>query len=317
MKNRINKLWSLMALVGLGLVASCGSEDDETPAPAAPTLTVNASGGTGSGTDITAEPGDEITFSWDASTPGGFNVLRVTGLTPVYEQTRNDLGLDAGATSASASFSVPVTADLVGSVVTLDFLLVDDGNLQDAETWTITVESPSARAYTAVLLSAPLGDLSATSFFSSSTGMTYSPTDVTGTADPISATIDFGYYYGVDDNASLASPEAYSVVGDGAFSAQVAGWTVTNSISFRSTNITSEEFVVISSWADIDGAFDSGTDENQVISDLSVDQVIAFETDPGKDGGSKRGVIWVKAITPGDGVSGEIEIEVVVQEDAN
>ncbi|MEM8894022.1 MAG: hypothetical protein AAGC88_05560 [Bacteroidota bacterium] len=270
--------------------------------------------------DITAQPGDEIEFSWDASTPGGFNVLRVTGLSPTYEQTRDSLNLIAGATSASGSFPVPIGDDLVGNTFTLDFLLVDDGNLQDSESWTITVEappSPDARAYTAILLSAPLGDLSATSFFSSSTGMTFSPSDVTGTADPISATIDFGYYYGVDDNASLASPEAYSTVGNGIFSPQVAGWNVANSISFRSTNISTEDFVGISSWADIDDVYDGGTDENQVISNLSVNQLIAFETDSDKDGGSRRGVIWVKDITPGDGVTGEIELEVVVQEEAN
>ena len=318
MKDRINKLWSLVALVGLVLMASCGSEDDETPAPA-PTLTVNVSGGSISGTDITAEPGDEITFDWNATIPGGFNVLRVTGLTPVYEQTRDSLNLDAGATSASASFTVPIGETLVGSTITLNFQLVDDADLRANETWTITVESPSARAYTAVLLSAPLGDLSAKSFFSSSTGATYSPTDVTSTSDPVSSTIDFGYYFGsVSDGASLASPLAYSELPSSAFSDQLNGWNrPLNSTSFKSTSLGTEQFVSISTWADIDDIFDNGSEEGGVITGLVVNQVIAFETDTDKTGGSKRGVILVKSITPGDGVAGEIEIEVVVQEDAN
>ncbi|MEQ9299889.1 MAG: hypothetical protein RIF33_15045 [Cyclobacteriaceae bacterium] len=321
MKKRFNIIWSLCAIAGLGLLASCGDEDTETPAPSAPTLTVSANGGTMAGTaDITAVPGDVISFSWSAATPGGFNVLRVSGLNPILEEDRNDLGLEAGAVSASGSFDVTVTEDLVGSVVTLDFLLVDDENLQDSETWTITVEappSPAARAYTTVLLSAPLGDLSAESFFSSSTGLTYSPTAVTSTSDPISATIDFGYYYGSTENASLASPAQYAEVGGGVFSPQVAGWTVSNATAFRTTTLSNEDFIAISTFADIDVIYDAGTDDGGVVSNLSENQVIAFETDASKDGGSKRGIVWVKSITPGDGVNGQIEIEVLVQEDAN
>lgn len=320
MKTRFNIIWSLCAIAGLSILMSCGDEDTETPAPAGPTLTVSASGGTVAGNEITAIPGDVITFSWSAATPGGFNVLRVTGLTPVLEETRNDLGLTAGATSASSSFDVSVTEDLVGSVVTLDFLLVDDQNLQDAETWNITVNappSPEARVYTTVLLAAPLGDLSAASFFSSNSGETYSPADVTGTADPISSTIDFGYYYGVSNQASLASPQAYSQLTNAAFTAQVAGWNVLNTTTFRATTLTSEAFVGLSTWADIDAAFDGGNDEGGAITNLSVNDVIAFETDADKAGGSKRGVIIVKAINGTSGQNDNIEIEVLVQEDAN
>lgn len=321
MKKRFNIIWSLCAIAGLGLLASCGDEDTETPAPSAPTLTVSASGGTMAGTgDITAVPGDVISFSWSAATPGGFNVLRVSGLNPILEEDRNDLGLETGAVSASGSFDVTVTEDLVGSVVTLDFLLVDDENLQDSETWTITVEappSPAARAYTTVLLYAPLGDSTGTSFFSTNSGEVYAPVAVTGTADPISSTIDFGYYYGVNDEASLASPQSYSQLTNAIFSAQVAGWNVLNSTTFKSTTVTSEEFVGISTWADIDAAFDAGTDEGGAITNLAVDNVIAFQTDSDKDGGAKRGVIIIKAITGTFNQNDNIEIEVLVQEDAN
>ncbi len=319
MKKRFNIIWSLCAIAGFGLLASCGDEDTETPAPVAPTLTVSANGGTVSGTDITAIPGDVISFNWSAATPGGFNRFAVSGLTPPIDENRNSLGLDAGAVSASGSFPVDIDESLVGATVQLEFLLVDDNNGQDTETWTITVEappSPAARAYTAILLSAPLGDLSAESFFSSNSGEVYSPSAVTGTADPISATIDFGYYYGLSNQASLASPQAYSQLTNAAFTAQVSGWNVLNATTFKSTTVTSEEFVGISTWADIDAAFDAGTDEGGAITNLAINDVIAFETDADKAGGAKRGVIIVKAITGTDGQNDNIEIEVVVQEDA-
>jgi hypothetical protein len=321
MKNRLNIIWSLCAIAGLGFLASCGDDDTETPSPATPTLTVSANGGTVSGTDVTAVPGDVVSFSWSAATPGGFNVLRVTGLDPVLEETRDDLNLEAGAVSASGSFTVPVTEDLVGLIVTLDFLLVDDENLQDSETWTITVNappSPTARAYTAVLLYAPLGDSTGTSFFSTSSGEVYAPVAVTGTADPISTTIDFGYYYGSEaDNASLAAPLAYSQLPVEVLSAQVAGWTVLNSTTFRSTTTTSEEFISISTWAEIDAVFEGGSDEGDEITNLSVNDVIAFQTDADKDGGAKRGLIIIKGITGTFNQNDNIEIEVLIQEDAN
>ncbi|MFT4738678.1 MAG: hypothetical protein ACI92W_002802, partial [Paraglaciecola sp.] len=64
-------------------------------------------------------------------------------------------------------------------------------------------------------------------------------------------------------------------------------------------------------------AYDAGTDENNVISSLAADQVYGFLTDATKEGGAKKGLILVKTITGTAGSDGRLEIDVLVQEDAN
>ncbi len=77
--------------------------------------------------------------------------------------------------------------------------------------------------------------------------------------------------------------------------------------------------MTITTFADIDAAFEGGTQptDASIVSGLAVGDVVAFETDADKDGGSKRGVIEVTSITPGDGVNGRIELEIIVQEESN
>jgi hypothetical protein len=316
MKNLFQKLLFLALGASFVFLYSCG--EDPEPTPAAPTLSVSAVDGSGatvsSGGSISAT--DSITFSFTASTPGGFNTLRATGSASA-EFTRTGLSIEAGEASPMLPSLVIYTAATdAGSSASIDFLLVDDESQTDTVTFEFDITdapSPEARAYSATMLEVITGDLMNAAFFSSSTGMTYSPDDVVSTTDPVSATIDFGYYYGSTDGASLGSPSWFN---ESIFSAQVASWGTLNTINFVSTSLTESMFNELSSWADIDGAYDGGTDENQVISGLEEGQVFGFETDANKDGGSKKGLFLVKTITGMDGSDGSITIDVIVQEDA-
>jgi hypothetical protein len=318
MKKLFKNLMFLTLGSSFALLYSCG--EDEEPLPAAPTLTVTAANASGAavanGGSIAAT--DTITFSFTASTPGGFNTLRLTGSASA-EFSRTSEGIEAGETAPNLpSISFPTVATDAGASLSINFLLVDDANQVDTVTFAFDITdapSPEARAYSATILEVITGDLMNAAFFSSSTGMTYSPNDVTSTSDPVSATIDFGYYYGTNDGAALGSPEWFST--SEFFSGQVADWGTLNSINFVSTTLTPSQFVEIGTWADIDEVYDAGTDENQVISNLAVDQVFGFETDADKEGGSKRGLFIVTAITGTDGSDGSITIDVLVQEDAS
>lgn len=296
---------------------SCG--EDEEPMPAAPTLSVSAVNGSGAtvanGGSIAAT--DSIIFSFTASTPGGFNTLRASGSASV-EFTRTSLGIEAGETAPTVPNLVLYTErGDAGASASILFTLVDEESQTDTLTFTFDITdapSPAARAYSATILEVITGDLMNAAFFSSSTGMTYSPNDVTSTNDPVSATIDFGYYYGTTDKASFGSPEWFST---SIFSAQVASWGTLNTINFVSTSLTATQFSEVVSWADIDEAYGAGTDENQVITDLAEGQVFGFETDADKTGGSKKGLFLIKTITGTDGSNGSITIDVLVQEEAN
>jgi hypothetical protein len=319
MKKNLNLLYTLSMFAIMALFTSCGTTDDETPAPAAPTLNVTLSGSAKTtGSTITAVPGDSLVVNWSANTPGGFNTFVVKqGTSRIVDLSRTSLGVAAGTTSVTGlPFAIKFTNANIGTF-DIEFLVVDDLNQESKNTYTVTVSSQAARSYTAVLLFAPLESKAAASFFSTSTGKTHSPTSVTTTAGAISPTIDFGYYYGASDNATLASPLAYSTLPVAVFKDQVAGWNKLNTTIWKRTTLNSAKFLESTSWSKIDDAYAAGTAVNGgVVTKLAVGQVIAFQTDATKTGGAKKGLILVKAITGTFNQNDKIELEILVQEPA-
>jgi hypothetical protein len=319
MKKNFNLFYTLIMLAAVALFVSCGTTDDESPALAAPTLTVALSGSAKTtGTTITAVPGDSLIINWTASTPGGFNTFIIRqGTTRIVDLSRTDLGLAAGTTSVTGqTSSIKFTNANIGTF-DIEFLVVDDLNQEDKETYTITVSSQAARSYTAILLFAPLATRTAASFFSTSTGLTHSPNSVTTTTGAISPTIDFGYYYGATDNATLASPVGFNTSTVAVFKDQVAGWTKLNTTTWRRTTLNSASFLESTSWSKIDDAYAAGTAvTGGVVTRLAAGQVLAFQTDATKTGGAKKGLILVKTITGTFNQNDRIELEILVQEPA-
>ena len=286
---------------------SCG--EDEEPTASAPSVTVTASvDGTSISSGDNVEVGSVVDFSVAINAPGGVNGLTINGTSV----SRTQLGAEAGDVSATYTFSSnAIAASDLGLVLTTTIVAVDDLGQESAEVvFEINPSSPTARSYSTVLLAAPTGDLMNKNFFSVSAGATYSSDDVTSTAEAVSPTIDFGYYYGANDEASIASPEGFKST---VFSGQVTGWTTTNQTSLRTTTLTSSDVTEITTYADIDAAFDAGTaDDNGVVSGLVEGQVLAFETV-----GGVRGIILVTAIDPGFESNDSITIDVLAQLAAN
>jgi hypothetical protein len=289
-------------------LSSCG-EDEETP-PEPATILLNPD------IDIfEGEPGDVVETQISVNAPAGLISVTInktvgTGSPSEYDKQTPD----AGENQLIFDFSYTLVTEEIGEVVKFDIIVEDAGSATSATTsFTVETSSPPARSYTAVLLYAPLGDKTAASFFSTTTGLTYSPEDVTTTSTAISPEIDFGYYYGVNDEASLASPLGYSST---VFADQVAGWNTLNDITFLSTTLGSSEFNELGTFADIDAVFDAGTDEGNVITGLSVGQVLAFQTDADKAGGSIKGVLLVSDIQGTFNENDYIELEIIVQEPA-
>jgi hypothetical protein len=267
-------------------------------------------------TTFEGEPGAMAVTKVSVSAPSGLIALEVyktigTGTPQEYEVVNPN----AGENQLFYDFSYELVVAEVGETVVFEFIVKEEGTTPDlSKTITITTTSPTARSYTATLLYAPLGDKSAASFFSTNTGATYSPDSINATVNPLSADVDFGYYFGVNDMASLASPFGYSLLPG--LGSQVSGWGTLNKINFKSTTISAEGFIGITTYAEIDEAYAGGTDEGDVITGLTVDKVFAFETDVDKSGGSKKGVLIVKSISGTDGQGDYIELDIVVQESA-
>ncbi len=319
-----NYFLKLLAIGSIVFLYSCG-EDDPVEV-LAPSISITSSD-FDDANSYTGEAGDMISATIDISADGGFNTLRITksGGEPFDEIVETKTSGEDGPPTFEATFEYTLVEAEEGETVTFTIQVADDTDAGTTSTETLTViteepASPDARVYTTVLLSAPLGlPSSAKTFFSTSAGTTYSPSDVTDSSDPISASIDFGYYEGSSSGANLASPLSFDTNSNAGISAQTDSWGSLNDITFRTTTLTSAEFLEVVTFADIDAAYEAGTAPTDPanVSSLAVDDVIAFATDADKTGGSKKGLIQVIGITPGTGTSGQIELEVVVQEEAN
>lgn len=320
MKKLIYQFLLFSGIVGLSFLMSCNKDSDPDPV----VVTIDVTGDTD--TQSTFDPMDTVNFNISYTSDAGISSFIYTLSVDGNEQPEVilnpavDLGIDLSTDSNAGSFNWGFIIDksLAGSEIALTLEIVDqEGGVAAENVFFSVTSSPEARSYSTVLLYAPTDTKTNASFFSSTDGMTYSPDDVTSTSASISPKIDFGYYYGVSDLASLASPQGYSTLTNSSLSSQVSGWSVKNTTTLKATDLTNTEFLETTTWADIDAAFDGGTDEGQIITQISEGDVIAFETNSSKDGGSKRGLIYVNKISGTDNSNDYLEIDVLVQEPAN
>ena len=207
---KISKLFGfVMAIGAVTWLSSC--DPTVVPTPGDPTISVTDDQGN-TVTEITGIPGDQVTLTASGTTEAGFNVLRITvynGTTAIGDPTEVLTG-DSGDTTYSIDFTYTFEEAYVDEPIVIEFQIVDDSEdglgtaVIDIDVYTNEPPNP-VTAYTATLLQAPTQDNSNANWFASENGNTYSNNDVTQTADPVSITIDFGYYYGNSDLASFAS----------------------------------------------------------------------------------------------------------------
>lgn len=316
MKKLTQHLLQLSLLLGLMFLYSCGG-DSEDPVNL-PAISINkpATGGT-----IAA--GEALVVNFDVTAAGGYNNSTIdlisggqtlASLTHSREPGITTNTFNSGDIDLAAEELFDVTEALAGEELEISITVVDDLNQSSSVSVFITVTSAPLNSFSAILLAAPTGNLENAAFFSSESGETYSPNDVTGTSATISPTIDFGYYYGTgtaQEQASLASPTQFAQIS--AFAAQVANWSTLRATMFASTSMTESQFNETTTFAAVESAFDGGTNEGQAINNLTAGQVIAFQTDSDKSAGSRRGLILIKGITGTDGSDGRLEIDVIVQ----
>ena len=285
-------------------LASCG--DEEEPLPDAPIVELTAASEVEEGEDI------ELTVAITAA--GGFDRFSISGDgTFIKEYSATEIGVTAG-TVEPISTVVTITTDAAaGTSIEFSIEVVDSNNLTAKDVVTVDIVSPAARTYTAILLAAPLGTKDSDTFFSTNTGLVYSMNDINNTSDPLSANIDFGYFYGASTGATLSDPASYP------FAYGQSAWGTLNSTTFRRTDLDASAFAEVTNFAAIEAAFEAATAADSdpgIESGLVAGEVLAFATDADKDGGSKKGLILVNSIVAGDGETGQISIEVIIQEDA-
>ena len=285
----------------LGLVFFYGCSEDDVIEEVASSIDISLSATTSDGTtlinggEVTAADSFSIVVTITAE--AGFNTLNISGDVASSTINRNDLDIASGTTNAEVTLTVSTSNSLGDG--SIDFEAVDEeGNTANAS-FSFVVVSPAAKIQTAVMLYAPLGDSSSQTFYSIANNQTYSLGDVISTSDPVSASIDFGYYYGSSDNAALASPSEYTIY-------DLSAWGSQNATTLAVTTITSAEYLEMVSVSDIETALAGVdvTDANGTITNLSANDILMFKTVD-----NVQGLIHVSTITGTDGSDGMIELE--------
>ncbi len=313
MKKLFYSYWSLLLAASLLITTSCGTdEEDGTITPGAPAFTIT---GTDDVTGTTVDVGEPVSFTVNVTAPGGFNVIRVqktvgeTGTPEDFDEESRPSGQTTE--SYAYDFSYTPTAEEAGQAVYFDFVAVDDAGLSNTYEYIITVNEAQLISYEEELLYAPLGNNTSQTWFSTSTGETYSSAQVNESQETISADIDFGYFYGVDEfGPTIASVANYPIA------AGQGDWSASNATLIKKTELEASAFFEASSAATVQQAYDAATfeDENNQgrATNLEVGDVLVFMTDPNKEGGSKMGLIHVSEIVEGAGTEGRILINVKV-----
>lgn len=307
-------IFSLICSILL-LFTSCDPES-ETPVPGIPSVTIE--GDEIEDNTFTGSPGDIVNATINVQAPSGFNTLIIRKFINGTEESGSTERITRGAgttppTTFSHDFEYELQPNDVEDEVYFTFEAVDENNASGTATLTIEATALPAARYTSILLYAPLENNDSETFFSSNTGETYTMNEINNSTEPLSANVDFGYFYGQEFDASLAAPSSYPLPDYGQ-----ANWIVRNETQIARTSITPGQYTEITedNIQAIRQAFDDaefGPNPN-LVRNLTVGEILAFETDNTKTGGSKRGLIQVQSIEPGIGEEGSIQIEVLVEQ---
>jgi hypothetical protein len=289
---KLSFLTTLILFAFVGFFTGCEDTTQEGPA-------LQFFGGVYIDDDVTVEPGGVLKFSWLA-TKGSSNLTSFTierdGVTLAGypdESIPNDNYKDSVSLEALEN-----EGDYV-----YELIVTDNNDLTASGSFTITVSGGPIKTWTKTLGS---HQSNTGSSFASITGEVFQMTE----AKANSTLIDFMYYYGNVNNATIAAPDDNDAAAVFTGTAALSTWTTRNSTKFKATSMTTAEF-------------DAITDDLLIVSNatgatastehpLEVGDVVAFITDGSKAGGSKMGLIKVAAIVTGAG--GTMDIVVKVQE---
>lgn len=315
----------MLAAAGTLLFTACDPEE-ETPVESAPDVNLSIE----TEQDVYL-PGDVINlvvdFTADAPVVGSTINAETTEFTITLSAdgiSSNVIDLNAFNVAAETEGSFTINGFQIpeeAANLTLSFTVAmedEDGRTGEGTLDIAVGEAPLVN-FSAILLAAPLQDADGTTasktsetFFSTNTGQTYSMAQVNGSSEPLSANIDFGYFYGTgefDTEATIASPAHYP------FEYGQNAWGARNNTLIRATTVTESQFNEANA-SFITEAFENGTPGNTDgrIVNLAEGDVLAFETDGSKDGGAKKGLLLVESIVGTDGENGRIEFSIVMEE---
>jgi hypothetical protein len=285
---KINLLFATIILASLAFLSSC-TKDTNPP-------TINFKGGASyTSSDVTIDEGTVLTFGITAQSGSA----KLSGLKIVATHNNTPLTLvDTTFSSDSFSDDFPFQFVSVGETK-LTFTITDkDGQTADLSLTVTTNAAANIISYTEKKLGSYANSTLGSSF-ASADGSVYLMADAKTNA----AKVDWLYYYGVADHATLAAPDDATAATVFTGTNGLQNWSVKNATRFR---LVSEGAVwdAILTPADIAAIAVNTTDTKENL--IETGNILAFSTAAGK-----LGVIKIGAIVTGS--NGTITYDVKVQ----
>lgn len=314
MKSLSRKLLTIVGVAGMLFLASCGEE--EPVIVDGPSLEIASDFFSTTSLHYDGVAGDEISFTITGVVPGGFNNIKVEYLidgadTGIADWTDQRASGTTVFTYTGTPTSFALLEEHAGKEISFVITLVDDNSKTASVTLTSSVASAPLENVVVTLLAAPTDTKTSKTFYSVPLARNVASSEVisseAGTAS--SSDIDFGYYYGSKSGANIVAPSDYSAYELGP---NGQNWTTLNATAFKTTTLTAAQFNEQTTYADIEAAYTNGTDSGNGVSELVVDQIIAFET-VARDSKTRKGLIRIKSMVTGNGSDGKVDIEVLVQ----
>lgn len=298
---KINLLFGVLVFA-FGLFVACSPDEDAV----GPSISLVGSGGY-IATDVTVAPGDDLPFKWTALKGDAnlktFTIFQDGNIVPLWNTIEIPNAQNASYT-AEATIAAP---DEVGEY-TYSFEVTDKNDLVANVDVTVTVEETGDPivSYSDKILGSYDNNTNGSSF-ASIDGTVYTMANAKANSNKI----DFVYFYGSSNGATIAAPSDAdaATVYDGVTTG-LATWSVRNATKFKATTITATQFDAMTNDLEIIAAVSgaTATKANQ----LQLGSVVAFETASTSANASKKGLFKVTNVATG--AAGSITISVKVQE---
>ena len=232
--------------------------------------------------NITVEGNVPETLTVGKSLTINYSVVSSDRLDIIEHLINNDVveSVEDFTSNTSHTGSFTITAEEVGTIYAT-IRVTDRKGKEEPRDFAIEVES-NIESFTAVLMG-NFDDTQLGSFFSTVTGEVYKITP----AGDNSEIIDFAYFYGSNNSATITAPDNDEVIGTGAGKVYgpVANWSTRNATRFNQlfSGITVEEFDAMNNDALIVANTASDVDL-KMANFLNKDALVAFITVDGKKG---------------------------------
>ncbi len=193
---------------------------------------------------------------------------------------------------------------MLGMAVSIGFTSCEKE--EDEPTPTPTVTYGNTNTFSARMMG---GQTNSTlgSFFSTTSGNVIT-SSAAGASTSIQASVDFVYFFGTANQASMGAPNDTTVATAHSNNTSLSTWTTKNATKFVKTTISAADFIA-SANDSLVKTIDAATINASMVNTLAAGNVVAFKTAAGK-----LGLFHVQAVEGTTGLDRSITINVKVQQ---